>query len=49
VEAAVDGANYVVEMAPAWGGPPGERGVMGTGPVGLTILGRSRFFRYEIR
>lgn len=42
-------AVVVVEMAPAWHVPPGERGVVVTGPVGLAVLGRSRFFRYEVR
>jgi len=36
-------------MAPAWGNTERERGVVGEGPVGLPWLGRSRFFRYEIR
>ena len=41
--------RFVVEMAPAWGAPAAERGVVGGGSVGLAGLGRSRFFRYEIR
>jgi hypothetical protein len=40
---------FVVEMAPAWGNKQPDRGVVATGPVGLPWLGRSRFFRYEIR
>lgn len=44
----LEGATFVVEMAPAWGGPTGDRGVVGSGAVGLACLGRSRFFRYEI-
>ena len=44
-----DGLPYVVEMTPAWGGPPCDRGVVVTGPVGLRPLGRSRWFRYEVR
>ncbi|PTU58049.1 hypothetical protein SAMN04487781_1830 [Cellulosimicrobium cellulans] len=44
-----DGVPYVVEMTPAWGGPPVDRGVVVTGPVGLRPLGRSRWFRYEVR
>jgi hypothetical protein len=40
---------YVVEMAPAWSGPPGDRGSVAQGPVGLRLLGRSRWFRYEVR
>lgn len=33
---------YVVEMAPVWAGPSGDRGSVGEGPVGARILGRSR-------
>ncbi len=40
---------YVVEMAPVWAGPSGDRGSVGEGPVGARILGRSRWFRYEVR
>jgi hypothetical protein len=43
------GATFVVEMAPAWGAPEADRGVVHEGPVGLAWLGASRFFRYEIR
>jgi hypothetical protein len=43
-----DGARYTIEMAPEWTGS-GNRGVVGTGPVGLRGLGRSQWFRYEIR
>jgi len=45
----LDGSVFVVEMAPAWGAPAGDRGVVSEGPVGLACLGRSRLFRYEIR
>lgn len=45
----VDGVPVVIEMAPAWGARGGDRGVVFTGPVGLRPLGRSRFFRYEVR
>lgn len=41
--------EYVVEVAPEWSGPRGDRGVVGGGPVGLRGLGRSRWFRYEVR
>ncbi|SDZ14931.1 hypothetical protein [Herbiconiux ginsengi] len=41
--------RHLVEMAPAWNVPAGERGVVATGAVGLRLLGRSRFFRYEVR
>ena len=45
----VDGAIFVVEMAPAWGAPALDRGVVKEGAVGLAWLGRFRFFCYEIR
>ncbi len=45
----VDGVRYVIEMGPAWGQRVESRGVVATGPVGLRWLGRSRFFRYEVR
>jgi hypothetical protein len=41
--------RYVIESAPAWGGEAPHRGVVCEGPVGLSWLGRSRFFRYEVR
>jgi hypothetical protein len=40
--------RYVVEMAPEWSGD-GDRGVVRSGPVGMARLGRSRWFRYEVR
>jgi hypothetical protein len=45
----VDGIRTVVEMAPVWALPAGDRGVVGEGPVGLRPLGRLRLFRYEVR
>lgn len=45
----VENARFTIEMAPAWAGPAGERGVVGEGPVGAVVLGHSRLFRYEIR
>ena len=48
-ELRVDGRRFTLEMAPAWSGPPGDHGVVATGPVGLRWLGRSRWFRYEVR
>jgi hypothetical protein len=45
----LDGACYAIEMTPAWGHREHDRGVVAEGPVGLPWLGRSRFFRYEIR
>jgi hypothetical protein len=41
--------RFVIEMAPVWGNRQTDRGVVGEGAVGLPWLGRSRFFRYEIR
>jgi hypothetical protein len=43
-----DGVRYTIEMAPEWAGSC-DRGVVCGGPVGLRALGRSRWFRYEIR
>ena len=34
---------------PVWNTPEPERGVVAEGPVGLRWLGRSRWFRYEVR
>jgi hypothetical protein len=41
--------RFVIEMAPVWGNKEPDRGVVGEGAVGLSRLGRSRFFRYEVR
>jgi hypothetical protein len=41
--------RFVVEMAPVWGNGPPDRGVVNEGPVGMRWLGRSRYFRYEVR
>ncbi|MFT3662443.1 MAG: hypothetical protein QM809_13975 [Gordonia sp. (in: high G+C Gram-positive bacteria)] len=49
LEVSAAGDRYVIEMAPAWGGPVGDRGVVACGPVGARVLGVSRFFRYEVR
>jgi hypothetical protein len=43
------GVGHVIEMTPVWGQTPEHRGVVGEGPVGARALGRSRFFRYEVR
>jgi hypothetical protein len=45
----LDGDTYAIEMGPAWGGPPVDRGVTVEGPVGIAVLGRLRMFRYEVR
>jgi hypothetical protein len=39
----------VVEVAPAWDRRSPTRGVVAEGPVGLRALGRSVWFRYEVR
>ena len=41
--------RFVIEMAPVWNIPDAERGAVCEGPVGLRGLGRSRWFRYEVR
>lgn len=42
------GGRYVIEMTPTWGLPPGDRGVVTGGAVGLRLLGRSPLFHYEV-
>ena len=49
LEVKVDGRRFVIEMAPVWGNKKTDRGVVCEGAVGLSGLGRSRFFRYEVR
>jgi len=49
LEVRLDGSTHVIEMTPEWGNGGGYRGVVATGPVGSPLLGRSRFFRYEVR
>ncbi len=41
--------EFVIEMAPAWNTDSAQRGVVLQGPVGARWLGRSRWFRYEVR
>jgi hypothetical protein len=41
--------RFVIEMAPVWSTDAPDRGAVCEGPVGLSWLGRSRFFRYEVR
>lgn len=43
------GTPTIIEMAPAWSLPDSQRGVVAQGPVGAGFLGRSRWFRYEVR
>jgi hypothetical protein len=49
LEIHLDGDRFVIEMAPAWGNKEADRGVVCEGAVGHPSLGRSRFFRYEVR
>lgn len=49
LEVTVGPDRFVIEMVPAWGEERAVRGVVCHGPVGLRWLGRSRFFRYEVR
>lgn len=39
----------MIESAPAWDRTGPDRGVVAEGPVGLAWLGRSKWFRYEVR
>jgi hypothetical protein len=49
LEVSLDDQRYVVEMAPAWQGKLAAGDVAVVGPVGMRVLGRSRFFRYQVR
>lgn len=49
LEVHLGAARFTIEMTPVWGTEAPERGVVCEGPVGLRWLGRSRFFRYEVR
>ena len=42
-------ARYVIEMTPVWSSRATDHGAVCEGPVGLPWLGRSRYFRYEVR
>jgi hypothetical protein len=42
------GERFVVEMTPAWGSAHTSAGSVASGPVAFKLLGRSRFFRYEV-
>ena len=42
------GHRFVVEMTPAWGSAHTSAGSVASGPVAFQLLGRSRFFRYEV-
>ncbi len=49
LEVHLDGIRYVIESAPVWDRAEPNRGVVVVGPVGLPWLGRSKWFRYEVR
>ena len=49
LEVHLDGVGYVIESAPVWDRIEPDRGVVAEGPVGLSWLGRSKWFRYEVR
>jgi hypothetical protein len=55
LEVRLRGERFTIEMAPSWGAATAgtahaaDRGVVAEGAVGLRRLGRSRFFRYEVR
>jgi hypothetical protein len=49
LEVHLDGERYVIESAPAWDRAEPDRGVVVEGSVGLSWLGRSKWFRYEVR
>ena len=45
----LDGACYVIEVAPSWDADVASRGVVATGAVGSRYIGWWRLFRYEVR
>jgi hypothetical protein len=45
----VPAGRFVIEQTPIPNGRGRERGVIGEGPVGSSLAGRLRVFRYEIR
>jgi hypothetical protein len=47
--AALVADRYAIEVAPAWDRDEPNRGVVATGAVGSRLLGRSKWFRYEVR
>lgn len=49
LEVSIGAGRWVIEMAPTWNTREPQRGVVGEGAVGLAWLGRSRWFRYEVR
>ncbi|MEO5652983.1 MAG: hypothetical protein ABIN79_05545 [Marmoricola sp.] len=49
LEVRIGSYRAVIEQAPVWNNKNPERGVVAEGSVGSMSLGRSRFFRYEVR
>lgn len=49
LEVQVGNDRFTIEMTPVWSTDAPDRGVVCEGPVGLRWLGRSGFFRYEVR
>lgn len=49
LEVRLDDDRFVIEMAPVWDRHEPDRGVVAEGAVGYPWLGRSRWFRYEVR
>jgi hypothetical protein len=49
LEVHLDADRYVIEMAPVWNDKALDRGAVCEGAVGASWLGRSRWFRYEVR
>lgn len=49
LEVHLEDDRFVIEQGPVWNNKVTERGVVCEGPVGSRWLGRSRFFRYEVR
>jgi hypothetical protein len=49
LEVGTGAGRFVIEMAPAWGTGSAAAQVATAGPVGFRWLGRSRFFRYQVR
>ncbi len=48
LEVQLDGERFVIEMAPVWSNKAPGQAVVCEGAVGLSCLGLSRFFRYEV-
>jgi hypothetical protein len=49
LKAHLECATYVIEVAPVWSRSEPDRGVVAEGAVGSRMLGRTRWFRYELR